>query len=311
MIDKSDALYPKSLILSAIAHNKIGKSDGNKIMEQATNYDTTKKIALENLELLKLEEDCELSIPSFVKDNTGILTKEGNEQIISDLQELVTQYYQTHEYSKDDFFVCTDMALDLWNQCKAKNIKAYIVIGSLDKRYPNENEFNHAWVVTEPVPEKFVAMDATAGIINLENERYYFGYYFENPKNLKNYQDFSKDYENQVLIVDNIVSRYNGQYSKYVNALNQLNYDANHYNKKYAGKILNAFDYENSVDLLTNIEVGRVKVDAMASELNSLLNQVDNEKNTLNELFLKIYNLPTFIKAAKKEFQTCPPAILD
>lgn len=310
MIDTFDTLYPQGLLLSAIANKKYGQNDGKKLMTDAGNYDVTKNLSIDNLELLDLEKYSEFSMPSYKKEETVIIEKDGNELIIAELQDLVTKYYETHEYSKEDFFVCTDMAIDLWNQCKVKGFKGYIVIGSLDKRFPQENEFNHAWVVIEPYPNQFIALDATSGTVDLENERYYNGYYFLNPKGIKDYQDLSDKYQNQILYYDIVIKRYNEVYSDYVNSLSKLNNDVDAYNQKYAGRLLNAFHSENAMNLEIQIEAERFEVNRLESELESLAYQIYSEKNKLNQLLRDIQNLPEFFRAAKLELQTPPPAIL-
>lgn len=306
MIDQSDPLYPNSLILAGIA-NKLSKhGEGLEEMEKAIKFEKTQQIASENIELFNLEGDIQFCMPSFVKSESIILPKEGHEETQEELENLVAEYYRKHEYSKEDLFVCTDMALDLWDQLKAKKIPAYIVIGSLEKRYPMEEEFNHAWVVAEPISGKYVAMDPTSGEVNLTSERYYHGFYFDNPKNLKEYTDSIEDYKNQANVVARIVDRYNERWYDYSTRLNELNNDIDTYNRRFAGRSLSPADYALAASLESDIDTLQIKVNTMKEELYSLDDQVDIETAHLYDIRKTLENLPIFSRAADRLMRTPP-----
>ena len=114
MVDKNDALYPQSLILCSVAKKISNHFDGTNEMAMAQEFNQTRKMASENLELFNLTENVQFSMPTLVACSTVTLNRVGNEKIITELQDLVSEYYKKHEYSKKDLFVCSDMALDLW-----------------------------------------------------------------------------------------------------------------------------------------------------------------------------------------------------
>lgn len=311
MIDSSDLLYPKGIVLSGITRKFSKHGDGIEQMVISEKFDDTKQISLDNIELFNLGGDVGLTIPSFVKEETLILPKEKNEKIIKELQDLVEEYFNKHEYSKEDLFVCTDMALDLWNQLKTKNIPANIVVGCLEKRYPAEEDFNHAWVVAGPISGKYVAMDPTSGEVILDNERYYNGFYFDNPKNLKEYTGSLDDYKSQANVVYRIVNRYDERWEEYSSKLSILNNDVDTYNRRFAGRSLSSADQRLATSLDSDIETMRIIIDTMEDELESLEKQVVTERYVLKEISNKIKSLPISINTANRKVLTPEPAIME
>jgi len=53
------------------------------------------------------------------------------------------------------------MAVDVWNMVKTKGINARIAAGNIDKPHADWKEFNHAWVVAEAAPRKWIALETT------------------------------------------------------------------------------------------------------------------------------------------------------
>ena len=45
-------------------------------------------------------------------------------------ENIVRHYYETHEYSATDLFICSDMASEVWNMLKAHGIEAVIIVGN-------------------------------------------------------------------------------------------------------------------------------------------------------------------------------------
>ena len=111
---------------------------------------------------------------------------EGGERVAI-LSQIVSDYCRSHTYSKEDWFVCTDMACDLWNMVKTKGIPARIQIGNVQSDIDSLSAANHAWVLAEASPGKWVALEATAGrlVYADENPRYYRGWSFDNPRKFK------------------------------------------------------------------------------------------------------------------------------
>ena len=98
-----------------------------------------------------------------------------DEIIVSVLHNLVKVYHATHTYSKKNFFVCADMAMDVWNMIETKGINARIAVGNVNKAQANWKEYNHAWVVAEVSPGRWVALEITRGTVvrGNENKNYY------------------------------------------------------------------------------------------------------------------------------------------
>jgi len=126
------------------------------------------------------------------------------------VQNIVEEHYSTHTYSLVDFYVCTDSSIDVWNQVKTKGINAKICVGNIDEDISNYetnfeyfNHINHAWVLAETKPFTWVALETTGGYlvwgnnksggIGIENELYYEGFCFDNPKEFKKFVDLRTD----------------------------------------------------------------------------------------------------------------------
>lgn len=170
-------------------------------------------------------------------------------------EQIAAEYNNSHVYSKNDVYDCDNMAQDVWDMLKAKGINARIAIGYIeysedgritdgttvhkdsDSRtlgqieIPNTaygtasllnssaiDSFNHAWVLAEVYPDSWLAIECTAGyaVYMDENERYYQGLTFNNPRNYRSflslYSDWkekSLEYENERLSYNELVCSYN------------------------------------------------------------------------------------------------------
>jgi tetratricopeptide (TPR) repeat protein len=113
---------------------------------------------------------------------------------------LISDYHKKHKYLKEDFFVCSDMAIDVWNIIKTSGINARIMVGNVDKdivKYKSTREYisemNHVWIMAEVMPSEWIPVETTAGMIvhpkiprfNL----YRIGTYFDNPKRFKEFNE--------------------------------------------------------------------------------------------------------------------------
>lgn len=108
---------------------------------------------------------------------------------IAILSQIVSDYHKSHTYSKQDCFVCGDMACDVWNIVKTKGIEAKIEVGSVDRDITSLREADHAWVLAEISPGEWLALETTAGCVVYpqQNPRYYWGWSFDNPKKFKEF----------------------------------------------------------------------------------------------------------------------------
>ncbi|MFC1961447.1 hypothetical protein ACFLWN_00140 [Chloroflexota bacterium] len=111
-------------------------------------------------------------------------------------EKVVQYYHETHVYSLYDLFVCSDMAAEVWNMLKAQGINAVIAVGSIDAPVSGIVQCDHAWVLAEVAPGQYLALETTGGFVVPEssNPRYYRGWYFTTPKELKDYNRLIQEY---------------------------------------------------------------------------------------------------------------------
>jgi len=137
------------------------------------------------------------SVNIQLKEQYGIL---GNTPVET-AENIVSYYHETHVYSEYDFFVCSDMALDVWNMLKAQDIKALIQIGNVDVGVESIAEANHAWVLAECYPGQYLALETTGGYIVKDDPLYYRGWSFDNPREYKRFVELMKEYDIRVSII--------------------------------------------------------------------------------------------------------------
>ena len=128
------------------------------------------------------------------------------EDKIMAVQQVLDEYHSTHTYTMIDFFVCADMASDVWNMVKTRGINAKIVAGSVEysiSDFETELDYflniDHAWVLAEISPFEWIALETTGGyLVYVEdpeyddgsvamNDLYYTGYFFDNPAEFKKF----------------------------------------------------------------------------------------------------------------------------
>jgi predicted nucleic acid-binding Zn-ribbon protein len=142
-------------------------------------------------------------------------------------ENIIRYYHETHVYSTYDLFVCGDMASDVWNMLKAQGINALITVGNKDTAVGDILDSNHAWVLAEVAPGKYLALETTGGfaIPRSENPLYYKGWYFKTPGELKSYQQLREEYNVRVGIHNEIVDEINKVIEEYNQATNQQTAD--------------------------------------------------------------------------------------
>ena len=139
------------------------------------------------------------------------------------LAEIVAEYHKTHTYIEDDIFVCGDMASDVWNIVRTRGIAAKIQIGNVNADIESVLQSNHAWVLAEVSPGKWVALEATGGYVvhRNQNERYYHGHSFSNPRQLKEYSNLLRQFQAAVGKDGNARGNYNTLVEAYNRASGQ------------------------------------------------------------------------------------------
>jgi outer membrane murein-binding lipoprotein Lpp len=124
---------------------------------------------------------------------------------------IVKNYIDTHVYSTIDYFICSDMASEVWNMLKAQGIKAVIVVGNKDTTISNILQSDHAWVLAEVNPGEYLALEATGGYVvpRSKNALYYRGWSFDSPVALKAHNELVREYNTRVGIRNQIAAEDN------------------------------------------------------------------------------------------------------
>lgn len=169
------------------------------------------------------------------------------------VQSIAEEYHKTHTYSLNDFYVCSDMAMDVWDLIKTQGINAEICAGNIDENisiYLNGgtwdnvfnyyNAMNHAWVLAEIKPFTYIAVETTGGYLvwgnnvetnpnEVKNQLYYTGTCFNTPKQFKSFIDARKE-----------------MLTTCSEAINMENY----WNENYVGKLLTsqASEYKGKME---------------------------------------------------------------
>ena len=170
---------------------------------------------------------------------------------------IVKWYHETHIYSKYDFFVCSDMALDVWNMLKAQGIDALIQIGNTETGAKDITEADHAWVLAETSPGHYLALETTAGYAVWDNPLYYKGWSFDNPREYKRFVELRYEYNIWLGIIGQLgeafeVSRSTGleaanEYTKLANELSGMSVLDSLLSSKIAEAVLKAKECGESI----------------------------------------------------------------
>ena len=152
-------------------------------------------------------------------------------------ENIVERYHETHIYSEVDFFVCGDMATDVWNMLKAQRISAQIVIGNVDAYITDVTAVTHAWVLAEVSPDNYLALESTGGYVVFpdENELYFKGWTFDNPKEYKRYKELRRDYNLRVDIFNQLISDRGELWEEYDEEYDYYEELIDEFNSRYAG----------------------------------------------------------------------------
>jgi hypothetical protein len=139
-------------------------------------------------------------------------------------ENIVKRYHETHIYTEYDFFVCADMALDVWDMCKAQGINAIIKVGNVETEAKNITEANHAWVLAETNTGKYLALETTGGyaVWGDDNPLYYQGWSFDNPKEYKRWVELKQEYNIRVQLIAQSGKDLESTRQKGLDAANQL-----------------------------------------------------------------------------------------
>jgi outer membrane murein-binding lipoprotein Lpp len=203
--EQYDALnqsYQNALAQIEELNNQVGSLNSQVDADRAAIQAKDDKLAYYESEVANLKDKCNL---------TGATPQETAEKIVS-------YYHETHVYSAYDLFVCSDMAAEVWNMLKAAGIDSVIAVGNVDTAVSDILQSNHAWVLAEVQPGKYLALETTGGysVTASQNILYYRGWSFDSPADLKGYNDLVKEYNVRVGIRNDI----NDEVNKYANLHN-------------------------------------------------------------------------------------------
>jgi len=230
------------------------------------------------------------SLPSG-EQAAAVFTIENQEDTnIRILRQIVEDYHKIHTYSLDDYFVCADMALDVWNIVDTQGMRAVLATGNIKNPNADWKEYDHAWVLVEAAPRQWVALETTGGnlVFRNDNPNYYRGMFFENPKDLKTNMDLRRDYNSEIERSAAIVSKYNAKASEYNTAVEAYRAMEKSYNAKYVGQNLTAAEYQEAVQVRSTLEAEMLKLVQTKAELDSLTVTYNNEKQIMASITSQI-----------------------
>ncbi len=225
--------------------------------EEASNLESVKSDIEAELqeaqeEINQLQDELDVLIDQYVLEG---------DTVAETVEKIVKYYHDTHVYSTWDLFVCTDMASEVWNILKARGINFLMVVGNIDVAVTDILGSNHAWVLAEVAPGKYLALETTGGhvVYESENSLYYRGWYFTSPADQKQYQKLVREYNTRVVIRNDIAERVNEAVDYYNASTNQAEAD-----QRMAV-------YEELVEIQESMEAElegiKVKIDSLATKL--------------------------------------------
>jgi len=214
------------------------------------------------------------------------------------LQTVLQIYHVTHTYSEPDFFVCADMAVDVWNMVKTKGINARIAVGNINKPDVGWKEFDHVWVVAEAAPRKWIALETTGGhvVSRKRNKNYYRGCFFHSPREFKEYYDRYRQGNELLKRTKDLDGERKKVQNDYARELKKYNAMVDEYNKKYPNQLLALVQYKEAQAFNEKI-----------NQQSTVVKEVEGRGKQLSELInSNIAELQTFEQALDKPIEILP-----
>jgi hypothetical protein len=114
------------------------------------------------------------------------------------IRSMLYDYHMKHTYMKNNFYVCLDMAMDVWNILSTMGIRAKVMVGNAGKDISSDGTMkdyiggmNHAWVMAEVMPSLWIPLETTGGYIvepSMRNYHFYNkGTAFDSPRQCKDF----------------------------------------------------------------------------------------------------------------------------
>lgn len=226
------------------------------------------------------------SLPSGQNSTIAFTIESQEDTNIRILRQIVEDYHKIHTYSLDDYFVCADMALDVWNIVDTKGMRAVLVAGNIEDPAADWTAYNHVWVIVEAAPGQWVALETTGGFLVYKNNNpnYYRGTFFENPKDLKTNMDLRRDYNNEIGRYTTAVNQYNAKLLEYTTVRDNYRSLVDSYNNNYVGKNLSALQYQESLTAKSTLDSELAKQALLATELDQLTLAYNREKQIMDTI---------------------------
>lgn len=201
-------------------------------------------------------------------------------------QNIVERYHETHIYSEYDFFVCSDMALDVWDMLKAQGINAIIQIGNVKSGAKDITDADHAWVLAEVSPGSYLALETTGGyaVWGDDNPLYFKGWSFDNPREYKRFVELKHEYNVTASIINALIDKakiasneYETEHSRYEELVDE-------FNRKYAGRTvsLEAFNFRDKME--AQLAIAK-EIEGRYNQLTELIKeQMEELENMISEM---------------------------
>lgn len=204
-------------------------------------------------------------------------------------ENIVKRYYETHIYSVYDFYVCSDMALDVWNMLKAQGIDALVQIGNVETGAENLPEVDHAWVLAEVSPGCYLALETTGGYTVREEDDplYYQGWSFDNPRDYKRFIELRQEYNIRVSIIEQLTTESENIYEEYEREFDYYQELVDEFNEKYAGQPVSS----KSLTLKDKIEVQLAIAKEKEGRYNQLTELINEQQQELENIISKMHGL--------------------
>jgi hypothetical protein len=117
------------------------------------------------------------------------------------IRSMLYDYHMKHTYMKNDFYVCLDMAMDVWNILSTMGIRAKLMVGNAGKDISADGTMkdyirgmNHAWILAEVMPSLWIPLETTGGYIvepSMRNYHFYNkGTAFDSPRQCKDFNSY-------------------------------------------------------------------------------------------------------------------------
>lgn len=192
-------------------------------------------------------------------------------------QKIVKQYHATHIYSEYDFFVCSDMALDVWDMLKAQGINAIIQIGNVKTEAKVITDADHAWILAEVSPGEYLALETTGGyaVWEEDNSLYYEGWQFNNPREYKRFVELKQEYNMRVSVIDQLTNKAQKTYEEYQEL-------ANEFNRRYVGRPVSL----ESQAQLSIVKEKEGRYNQLTELISSELQELENIVSEMKGLFI-------------------------